>query len=110
MRTSRRSSTCWRPTRGTATWCSKWPRPIKARSGVRAGDHFRVRPSDEMLKTLRESIDAKRVRLAGAPRPQRPERMEAGGNERQETERPGPVERKRKRERETGGLKRAFAH
>ena len=35
--------------------------------GVRAGDHFRVRPSDELLKTLRESIDAKRVRLAGAP-------------------------------------------
>ena len=35
--------------------------------GVKAGGDFRVRPSDELLKTLRESIDSKRVRLAGAP-------------------------------------------
>jgi len=35
--------------------------------GVRAGNPFRVRPSDELLKTIRESIGAKRVRLAGAP-------------------------------------------
>ena len=35
--------------------------------GVRAGSDFRVRPSDELLKTLRDSIDAKRIRLAGAP-------------------------------------------
>ena len=35
--------------------------------GVRAGNHLQVRPTDELLKTLRESTGAKRVRLAGAP-------------------------------------------
>ena len=35
--------------------------------GVRAGNHLQVRPTDELLNTLRESNGAKGVRLAGAP-------------------------------------------
>ena len=41
--------------------------PDHGEVGVRAGNHFQVRPTDELLKTLRASIDAKRIRLAGAP-------------------------------------------